>query len=103
MSRTDAVRRPSMKWIAGLTAALAVGLAASRVAARAADDDPAPGAAPPPAAAPTPTTPAPAAAATAAIQWFGTWEQGKREAARTGRPILLLAAAPQCHGVSGLW
>lgn len=39
----------------------------------------------------------------AAIQWFGTWEQGLAEARRTGRPILLTAAAPQCRGISGIW
>ena len=44
-----------------------------------------------------------ASATPTAIQWFGTWTAGAREAKRTGRPILLIAAAPQCHGVSGLW
>lgn len=37
------------------------------------------------------------------IQWFATWESGLREAQRTGRPILLVAAAPHCGGVSGIW
>ncbi len=37
------------------------------------------------------------------IAWFGTWERGFRVAKATGRPILLLSAAPQCHGISGLW
>ncbi len=37
------------------------------------------------------------------IQWFGTWDGAKAEAKRTGKPILLLAAAPQCHGISGIW
>lgn len=37
------------------------------------------------------------------IQWFATWETGKAEAARTGRPILLVAAAPRCHEVPGIW
>jgi hypothetical protein len=37
------------------------------------------------------------------IQWFGTWEGAQAEAERTGKPILLLAAAPQCHGISGVW
>lgn len=41
--------------------------------------------------------------APAKIQWFGTWAQGLAEAGRTGRPILLTSAAPQCHGVPGLW
>ena len=39
----------------------------------------------------------------AKIQWFGTWEQGLTEARRTGRPILLTSAAPQCQGISGFW
>jgi len=39
----------------------------------------------------------------ARIQWFGTWEQGQEEAARTGRPILLTSAAPHCGGMSGMW
>lgn len=37
------------------------------------------------------------------IAWFGTWQQGLAEAKRTGRPILLMAATPQCHGVPGVW
>ena len=37
------------------------------------------------------------------IQWFGTWEVGQREAIATGRPILLVSAAPHCAGVSGTW
>lgn len=37
------------------------------------------------------------------IQWFATWEAGQAEAARTGRPILLVSAAPHCAGVSGIW
>ena len=41
--------------------------------------------------------------AKAAIAWFGTWKQGVAEAKRTNRPILLISAAPQCHGVSGIW
>ncbi len=45
----------------------------------------------------------PLAAQEAGIQWFGTWEQGKAEAERTGRPILFTSAAPQCRGISGLW
>jgi hypothetical protein len=39
----------------------------------------------------------------ARIQYYGTWAQAKAEAARLQRPILLLSAAPQCHGVSGIW
>ena len=37
------------------------------------------------------------------IPWFATWESGLREAQRTGKPILLVAAAPHCAGVSGIW
>lgn len=37
------------------------------------------------------------------IAWFGTWEGGLEEARRTRRPILLVAAAPHCHSVSGIW
>jgi hypothetical protein len=47
--------------------------------------------------------PASAAPPSAGIQWFATWESGLREAQRTGRPILLVAAAPHCAGVSGIW
>ena len=41
--------------------------------------------------------------APAGIQWYGTWEAAKTEAQRTARPILLIAAAPHCHNVSGIW
>ncbi|MBC8262274.1 MAG: hypothetical protein H8E43_10695 [Planctomycetia bacterium] len=37
------------------------------------------------------------------IAWYGTWEAAKSEAERTGKPILLLSAAPQCQGVPGIW
>ena len=37
------------------------------------------------------------------IQWYGAWDAAKREAKRTNRPILLLSAAPQCRGISGIW
>lgn len=37
------------------------------------------------------------------IQWFATWESGLREAQRLKQPILLVAAAPHCAGVSGIW
>ena len=39
----------------------------------------------------------------AGIAWFGTWEAGLAEAQRTGRPILVMSAAPQCQGVPGMW
>jgi hypothetical protein len=37
------------------------------------------------------------------IQWYATWEMGLRQARASGRPILLIAAAPHCHHVSGIW
>lgn len=37
------------------------------------------------------------------IVWFGTLDSARAEAKRTNRPILLLAAAPHCHNVSGVW
>lgn len=37
------------------------------------------------------------------IAWFGTWKAGLEAARRSGRPILLVAGAPQCHGVPGIW
>ncbi|MEO1994173.1 MAG: hypothetical protein ABGZ17_02755 [Planctomycetaceae bacterium] len=37
------------------------------------------------------------------IAWHGTWKGGLAEAARTGKPILLVSAAPQCHSVPGVW
>ena len=48
---------------------------------------------------PDETTAAPAAG----VQWFATLESGKAEAARTGRPILLVSGTPHCAGVSGMW
>lgn len=39
----------------------------------------------------------------AGIQWFATWESGLAEAKATGRPILLVSAAPHCAGVPGIW
>ena len=37
------------------------------------------------------------------IAWHGTWKGGLAEAKRTGKAILLLSAAPQCHSVPGIW
>ena len=37
------------------------------------------------------------------IAWYGKLSDGIAEAKRSNRPILLVAAAPQCEGVSGLW
>jgi hypothetical protein len=48
-------------------------------------------------------TAAPALAAEERIAWFETWKDGVAAAQATNRPILLVAAAPQCHEISGLW
>jgi hypothetical protein len=45
----------------------------------------------------------PPQAKAAGIPWFATWESGLAEAKRTGKPILLVSAAPSCGGVSGIW
>ncbi len=45
----------------------------------------------------------PALAREERIAWFETWSDGVAAARATNRPILLVAAAPQCHEVSGLW
>jgi hypothetical protein len=37
------------------------------------------------------------------IQWFTTLSDGLNESQRTGRPVLLLTAAPHCAGISGMW
>ncbi len=39
----------------------------------------------------------------AQIAWYGRLEDGLAEAKRSGRPILLVSGAPQCHGVPGVW
>ena len=39
----------------------------------------------------------------AGIQWYGTLDGGMEEAKKTGLPILLMSAAPQCHNISGVW
>jgi hypothetical protein len=39
----------------------------------------------------------------AGIQWFAMLQGGLDEAKRTGKPILLVSAAPHCAGVSGIW
>ena len=90
--------------VLGLGCALALG-----AAARSQDPEPAPKPAQPsagPAAARSEAPPGQSGAEASAprhIQWYATWAQGKAEAARLRRPILLLSAAPQCHGISGLW
>ncbi len=37
------------------------------------------------------------------LAWFGTLESARAEAARTNRPIFLLAARPCAGGVPGFW
>jgi len=37
------------------------------------------------------------------IAWYSTLKQGLAVARTTGRPILLVSAAPHCHGISGIW
>ena len=37
------------------------------------------------------------------IAWHGTWTGGLAEAQRTGKPIMLVSAVPQCHSVPGVW
>lgn len=37
------------------------------------------------------------------IAWYTTWETAEAEAKRSGRPIMFVAAATQCHGVSGVF
>lgn len=44
-----------------------------------------------------------AASRQAGIAWFGTLKSALVEAARTGKPILLISAAPHCHNISGIW
>ena len=39
----------------------------------------------------------------AGIQWYGTLDGGMEEAKKSGRPILLMSAAPQCRNISGVW
>jgi hypothetical protein len=39
----------------------------------------------------------------AKIAWFGRWNDAREESERTGRPILLMSAAPQCSGTPGMW
>lgn len=37
------------------------------------------------------------------IAWYTTWETAQAEAKRSGRPIMFVAAATQCNGVSGVF
>lgn len=45
----------------------------------------------------------PAASLSPKIAWYGTLQAGLTEAKRSGRPILLISAAPQCQAVPGMW
>ncbi len=44
-----------------------------------------------------------AIAADDGIGWIPTWQQALAEAKQTNKPILLVAGAPQCGGVPGVW
>ena len=37
------------------------------------------------------------------IAWFGTWRGALAAAEASGRPILLVSAAPHCRNISGVW
>lgn len=37
------------------------------------------------------------------IHWYTRWDTALEEAKRSGRPIMFVAAATQCHGVSGVF
>jgi hypothetical protein len=37
------------------------------------------------------------------IAWYTTWDTAYREAQRSNRPIMFVAAATQCHGISGVF
>lgn len=37
------------------------------------------------------------------IAWYTTWETAQAEAKRSGRPIMFVAAATQCNGISGVF
>ena len=37
------------------------------------------------------------------IAWFGTMDAAQAAAKKTGRPILLVAGAPHCRAVPGVW
>lgn len=40
---------------------------------------------------------------TPGIAWYTTWDSGLKEAKRSGRPIMFVMAATQCHGISGVF
>lgn len=39
----------------------------------------------------------------ARVAWHGTWRGAEAAAKATGRPILLVSAAPHCGLVPGMW
>ena len=45
----------------------------------------------------------PVAAQESKIAWYGTWADGLAAAKASGRPILLVAAAPHCKQIPGIW
>ena len=49
------------------------------------------------------TLAAPQADAAERIAWYSSLKQGLAVAKTTGQPILLISAAPHCHGISGIW
>lgn len=44
-----------------------------------------------------------AASARERIAWYGNLVEGLEAARQTGKPILLISAAVQCKGVSGIY
>jgi len=50
-----------------------------------------------------PAGPGVASSSQGGIAWFGTLKSALTEAHRTGKPILLVSAAPHCHNISGIW
>ena len=46
---------------------------------------------------------APQVDAAGKIAWYSTLKQGLAVAKASGRPILLISAAPHCRGISGMW
>ena len=39
----------------------------------------------------------------AGIAWYTTWKTGRKEAQRSNRPIMFVAAATQCSGIPGVF
>ena len=37
------------------------------------------------------------------IAWIGSWDAGLAAAKKARKPILLVAAAPHCRNVPGIW